>query len=383
MSNPQLDLSNVITVTILPDATNLGVPNINTAALISSETPSGWAVGQAFAVYTNPNDVATDFGSDSDAYAMAVRFFSQNPNPVGTGGYLVIIPMGGDTVQETITANLDAVYFFGVLIDTAMATDDATEFATLAAYIQSIDKMFFYASSAAGDLEPGSPLDLVRDAGETHTRCLYYGVQPTAPLQNEQEFAAAYCARALSVDFGGSLTASTMNLKKLATIVSDATMTQTLRNKAKTAGVDVYPSVAGQAELLTSGENDYFDDVYNELWLKFALQTAGFNYLAGTNTKIPQTEAGMTGLKDAYAQVLSQARANGVIAPGSWTSPNTFGDQAALRSNVENIGYYIYSRPIAQQSQADRVARKAPLVQIAAKLAGAIHSSDVQVNVNA
>jgi hypothetical protein len=381
--NQQLDLSNVITVTILPDATNLGVENINTCALFSSESPSGWAVGQTFAVYLNPNDVATDFGSDSDAYAMAVKFFSQNPNPVGTGGYLVIIPLESASVQDTIIATLNSVYYFGIMIDTQLATDDASEFGALAAYVQSIDKVFFYASDTATDLEPGSPLDLVRSSEETHTRCLFYGVQPSNPLQNAQEFAAAYAGRALSVDFSGSLTAATMNLKQLATVSADALMTQTLLTKAKAAGIDVYPSIAGVSELLTSGENDYWDNVYNELWLKFALQTAGFNYLAGTNTKIPQTEPGMTGLKDAYAQVMEQARANGVIAPGSWTSPNTFGDQTALKSNVSGIGYYIYSRPIAQQSQADRVARKAPLVQIAAKLAGAIHSSNVQVNVNA
>jgi len=46
---------------------------------------------------------------------------------------------------------------------------------------------------------------------------------------------------------------------------------------------------------------------------------------------------------------------------------------------ITQKGYYTYSIPIAQQAQTDRELRKAPLVQIAVKRAGAIHSSDVLV----
>ena len=63
----------------------------------------------------------------------------------------------------------------------------------------------------------------------------------------------------------------------------------------------------------------------------------------------------------------------------SWNSSETFGNTDDLRRNIIDTGYYIYSLPIAQQSQVDRDARKAPLVQIAVKLAGAIHSSTVLV----
>ena len=44
-------------------------------------------------------------------------------------------------------------------------------------------------------------------------------------------------------------------------------------------------------------------------------------------------------------------------------------------------GYYVYS-PIAQQAQAEREARKAPVMQVAIKLAGAVHFGDVIINVN-
>jgi hypothetical protein len=119
------------------------------------------------------------------------------------------------------------------------------------------------------------------------------------------------------------------------------------------------------------------------MWFVFALQVSGFNYLRQTGTKVPQTENGMDGLKGAYRSVCEQAVTNQYAAPGTWNSPVTFGNQADLIANVEQFGYYIYSTPIAQQLQADREERKAPLVQIALKEAGAIQSSTVVVNVNA
>ena len=153
--------------------------------------------------------------------------------------------------------------------------------------------------------------------------------------------------------------------------------------KAETYGFDVYVSIAGNSACLSFGANEYSDQIYGQLWLKLALQVGGYNYLATTTTKIPQTEPGMSGLKGAYAAVCRQGISNGYLASGlTWTSPTTFGNPDDLRRNITDTGYYIYSLPVAQQSPALRAARKAPIVQIAVKEAGAIHHSDVIVQVN-
>jgi hypothetical protein len=90
----------------------------------------------------------------------------------------------------------------------------------------------------------------------------------------------------------------------------------------------------------------------------------------------------MAVLRDAYIGVLKEAVLNGYVAPGVWNSPELFGVPADLRRNIGDSGYYLYSLPVSQQSQSDRAARKAPLIQIAIKLAGAIHSSSVVVSIN-
>jgi hypothetical protein len=80
--------------------------------------------------------------------------------------------------------------------------------------------------------------------------------------------------------------------------------------------------------------------------------------------------------------VLEQAITNGFVAAGSWTSSTTFGNQQDLLNNISQRGYYIYSLPVAQQLPSVRTTRQAPLVQMAIKYAGAIHSSSVIVNIN-
>ena len=113
------------------------------------------------------------------------------------------------------------------------------------------------------------------------------------------------------------------------------------------------------------------------------LQVAGFNALATVGTKIPQTEPGMSLLKGAYRRVIEQALTNGYIAPGAWNSAEWFGSQDDMLANILQRGYYIYSQPVNLQLQADRELRKAPLIQIAIKQAGAIHSTSVVVSINA
>lgn len=382
-NNNVLDLANVINVAILPTPVDLGVPNINTAALFSQENPT-WGGVDPFRIYKNATDVATDFGSSSKAATIAANFFAQQPNPLISGGYLAIIlrltSPSLETVQAAIVRTLNAVYYFGILIDEEMGGEPSV-FAALAAYVESIDKLFFYCSSNINDLQPGSMLDLVRSSGQNHTRCLYYGQQPNA-TNIPWVTSAAYAGRALSTVFTGSNTTSTMHLKQLANISPDQTIAQTQLNQAQAAGVDVYVSIAGVSGLFTSGANEFYDQVYNRLGLKFALQTAGFNYLAGTNTKIPQTEPGMEGLKNAYRGICQEFVNNGFAAPGSWTSPDVFGDPESLIRCITDIGFYVFSQPISQQDPTERAERKAPLVQIAIKEAGAVHSSNVIVNVN-
>jgi hypothetical protein len=183
-----------------------------------------------------------------------------------------------------------------------------------------------------------------------------------------------------SVNFNGTNTFQTMNLKTLVNVDPDLNLTQDIYNIAEQVGTDLYVSEGGLSCYASNGSNNYFDQVYAKLWLKLNLQVAGFNVLKTTSTGIPQTESGMQTLKAGYKQVLQQALACGILATGiPWSGPITFGDPVNFQNCIQKVGYYMYYIPIALQSEAQRIARQAPLMQIAVKFAGFDHSSDVLV----
>lgn len=284
----------------------------------------------------------------------------------------------GETLAPAITRTAGLVQYFGILSNQVLGSTDGLAAAAVA---QALNKIQFLGSRTEADIEPSGYLDELATGNLTQSRGLYYN--GTSTDAGVLLMVSAYAGRALSVNFSGSNTTSTMHLKDLIGVQPDLSITQTLLGKAQAAGADLYVSLQGVAKVFTSGANNYFDQVYNLQWLVGALQIAGFNYLAESSTKIPQTESGMSGLKGAYRAICQQAVTNQYLAPGSWNSSTTFGNQIDFLLNVGQTGYYIYSQPVSQQSQANRAARQAPLVQIAVKEAGAIQESDVVIYVNA
>ena len=230
-------------------------------------------------------------------------------------------------------------------------------------------------------IDPGGAIDLLRTGSFTQTRGLYYQDTSSGGI-NALNMQAAYASRGMSTVYSGSNTTINMSQKVLIGVQPDPNINPTNEALAQTAGADCYISFAGQPGCFVSGANDFFDNVVNLQWFKASLQAAYFNYLGSTSTKVPQTEQGMNGIKNALKQVCLQAVNNAYLAPGVWNSATTFGNPQLLIDNVSQFGFYIYSNPIAQQLQTDRAARKAPIVQIAGKLAGAIDTGTVIVNIN-
>lgn len=295
--------------------------------------------------------------------------------------FVVASETAGETLGAAITRTKDLVQYFGVIADATVAEMGQSDLLASAAVIQALNKIGFFVTYTEADILTGGMIDLLRSGGFTQSRGLYYGDSTTANAAIIMM--ASYASRGLSVNFSGSNTTITMNLKDLVGVQPDPSMTQTIYNEAKAAGADIYASIQGVPKVICFGANHFYDQVYNLQWFVGALQVAGFNFLAEAATKIPQTESGMDGLKGAYRVICEQGITNQYGAPGSWTSSTVFGVPADLIANVAQRGYYIFSQPISQQTQTARAARQAPLVQIAFKEAGAIQTSNVIISVNA
>lgn len=278
----------------------------------------------------------------------------------------------GQTLAEAVQAAQQQVYFGGVL--STQFVDDETYKANATA-LQSMDLVYFDEMQSLKDMAILGAA--IKAAGLGKTRTLAYSVDPI----DAKIAIATYASIASSVNYSGSNTALTMNLKTLTGVTPDNGLSDTYVLSAATNGVDIYGNTGGLGCVYSNDNNGYTDDIKNNLWFKKAIEVAGFNHLRQTNTKIPQTEQGMTGLKDAYKSVCETAIRNGVAAPGNWNGVIPFGDPEDFQRNIAERGYYIYSIPVSQQSQTDREARKAPLVQIALKMSGAFHFSEVIIYV--
>lgn len=287
--------------------------------------------------------------------------------------------LAGESLGAAITRSSGLVQYFGIIVTQTLDNIGATDFPAAAAIIQPLNKIGIFVSHVAADLTGVGLVIANTAAGFTQTRCLFYDDPSPA---NCRAFCAAYAGLAFSVNFSGSNTTINMHLKTLVGVSPDPNITQTILNNAVTAGADTYPSLQGVPKVYASGANNFYDQVYNTQWFAGAIQVAAFNFLAQTNTKVPQTEEGMYGYKAAIRNICQQAVVNGFLAPGSWNSSTTFGNPTDLVNNVAQVGYYIYSQPVAQQSQANRAARAAPVVQIAGKEAGAIDSGTIIVYLN-
>lgn len=278
----------------------------------------------------------------------------------------------GQTLAEAITSAKQQIYFGGIL--STQYVDDATLIANSTA-IQSEDAIYYEAMTSLENIAVTGAA--IKAAGNGKTRTLAY----SRNAEIAKIAIATYATIANSVNYRGADTANTLNLKTLTGVIGDTGLSESYVLSANANGVDIYGMTGGLSVVYSNDNNGYTDDIENELWFKKAVEVAGFNYLRQTNTKIPQTEAAMTGLKSVYQGVCETSIRNGVVAPGTWNTAIPFGDPETFQKNIQEKGYYIYSVPVSQQSQIDREARKAPLIQIALKLSGAIHFSEIIINV--
>lgn len=383
-----IGITNVVNISVIVPPAGLAAYSVNNLVCFTKETPVVSLGAAQFAAYSSAADVATNWGTASKTYEAAVAVFSQSPNILTGGGLFIVVPLLTDEVLEQAIARATGLLYFGgcsanytlgVTGPTGYtgATGANLEALRAAATAQAAGKLLFLADSAVGSLSDGGLAYEIEDSSLNLARVLHH-----TDATKLDVFKWGYAGRAMSTNFSAINTAQTMNLKTLAGVTSDTGMTQTILNAAKTVGADCYVNIAGQSCVMSYGANGFYDDVYNLQWIIGALEVAGFNYLRFAGTKIPQTEKGMDGLKAAYRRVCSQAVAAGYIAPGEWTGSDTFGNPEDFRRNIADFGFYLYSMPVSNQAVADRLARIAPVIQIALKYAGAIHSTSVIVNIN-
>ncbi|EKM6438601.1 DUF3383 domain-containing protein [Cronobacter sakazakii] len=192
--------------------------------------------------------------------------------------------------------------------------------------------------------------------------------------------AASLFGRAFTVNFNGNNTAITLKFKQEPGVTAE-NLSQNEAGALRSKNCNVFVNYNNDTAIIQEGvmsNGDFIDERHGLDWLQNYLQINLFNLLYTSPTKIPQTDAGVTRLLANVEQSLDQALSSGLIAPGIWNG----GDIGELASgDTLTKGYYVYASSVANQAQSDREARRAPVIQVACKLAGAVHYADVLINV--
>lgn len=375
-----LPVSNVVNVDVIMSPTAATGRNFGSLLILGTSTVI--PVSERIRLYTGSEEIGADFGEDSPEYAAALVYFSQSPQPtqvyVGRWAKTLATAESGsvETLAQAITAVLQFTNWYGL----GIADDEdltAAEITATAAAIQAsnLSRVFAVTSDDSGIIDSASTTDIastLKAAGYGRTFVQYSTKSKYAAL-------SAF-GRAFTVNFTGNNTTITLKFKTEPGVTYETlTSSQAAAVDAKNANVYVY--YANDTAILQQGvmsNGDFFDERHGLDWLQNYVQTNLFNLLYTSTTKIPQTEAGITRLLSNVEQSLDQAVSNGLVAPGVWNG----GDIGQISAgDTLTKGYYVYAQPLSSQAQADREARKAPLIQAAIKLAGAVHYADVQINV--
>jgi len=248
----------------------------------------------------------------------------------------------------------------------------------IAAYIEAANNKHLYGVStqAAGTLSAVSTTDIAYVLKQ-----LGYKRTVTQYSSSNAYSVCSLLGRILTTNYNANNTVITLMYKQEPGIVPEyLNSTQITALEAKNANVFVaYNNNTAIIEKGVVANGDFLDIITGTDWLALSIQNEVFNLLYTANTKIPQTDSGTQLICTTVEAVCSQGVTNGLLAPGLWSSGG-FG--ALNQGDYLPKGFYVYAAPVATQFAADRAARKSVPIQVAAKLAGAIHTVDILVNVN-
>ncbi|MFU9135767.1 DUF3383 family protein [Erwinia tasmaniensis] len=377
-----LPLSSIVNVDVIMSPGAATGRNFGSMLILGSSTVI--PVSERLRLYSSAEDIGTDFGMVSAEYQAASVYFAQSPKPqqLYIGRWAKTLATGeageAETLPQAVNALLQYTEWYGLAI--AASGDDAVTDSDLLAVAAAIEsssqsRVFAITTDNAETLDATSQSDLA-----AKLKVAGYGRTFVQYSTSSQYAAISAFARAFTVNFSGSNTTLTLKFKTEPGVgYEKLTSNQAAALTAKHA--NVYVLYANDTAILQQGvmaNGDFFDERHGLDWLQNSVQTNLFNLLYTSTSKIPQTEAGITRLMTNVEASMAQAATNGLVAPGVWSG----GDIGQLSSgDTLTKGYYVYAQPLASQAQADREARKAPLIQVACKLAGAVHYADVQINV--
>lgn len=314
--------------------------------------------------------VDAGFSTTGPAYLAATVYFAANgrPSQVAIGRQA-----SGETAVQAVQACRAAnsewymLYFPGL---------DDSEHLLVAAYIEALSSTpsIYCINSSDSDIPAGTSgnlfeqlydLSYIRTLGQysttDHAVCSIIGYAMTH-----------------TTDFANS--AFTLRFKPEPGVTTEDLTTQQVSNIESVKG-NVYLNRGTQYDGYEPGyqfSGDWSDEIIGLDKLVNDIQINVANLLYQT-PKIPQTDQGLAQIVGVISASCERAVNRGFVAPGVWNGLPVLTLQTG---DYLPAGYLVLHDSIDGQSQADRDARISPNFYVMIKLAGAIQSVYIQINVN-
>lgn len=364
-----LPLSSIVNVTYDLPAAGAPLQNFNLGLIIG--TSSVINTTDRVAIYSSLAEMVTaGFTTNSAEYLAATAYFSANPAPnqVAIGRQA-----SGESCLTALTACRAANDQWYIAYIPGAGDSDHT---AIAAYVETLTSpytMYFLESADAAVLN--------NTGGNLFATLKGSNYQRTFGLYSTSAHAVAGLmgyAMGQTTDLAGS--AYTLFGKQIPGATVE-TLTTTQVNNITGNNGNVYVNYGNFYNITQDGkvfsgawfdEIIYLDKLANEIQINVA------NLLYQT-PKVPQTEGGMAQLRTVISQACDQFVSIGFIAPGEWMGSNVLTLQTGT---FLATGYMILSDALDAQSQGNRDARIAPNIYVCAKLAGAIQSVFIKIEVN-
>ncbi|MFJ6322262.1 MULTISPECIES: DUF3383 domain-containing protein [unclassified Rhizobium] len=275
-----------------------------------------------------------------------------------------------------VLANMSSDWY-GLTVATATAPASADHLA-VSAFIEGASQSHIYGITITNPsvLDPTVTNDLASQLKALGYKRTFTQYSSSSPYAVDSMY-----GRAFTVNFNANNSTITLKFKQEPGVVAE-TITESQAAALKAKNCNVFVNYNNSTAIIQEGvmANGYFfDEVHGTDWLQNAVQTDVYNLLYQSATKIPQTDDGTHLIVTTIEGTMARAVNNGLVAPGIW---NAGGFGQLQQGQMLTSGYYVYAPLVATQSQSDREARKAVPIQVAAKLAGAVHSVNVLINVN-
>jgi hypothetical protein len=366
--------TNVTAINLSGASTLPGVAALIQAALVA--TTVSWNAAYSRFEFTSTTTGATSSISFLTAPGSGTDISALLGGTAASSGAYVASGLAAETALAAVTL-FDVNYgqaWYGLKV---IGASDADHLA-IAAYIEATNTKHLYGvtTQSAGVLVAATTTDIAYQLAALNynkTLVQYSSSNPYAVV--------SAMARILTTDYTGNSTTITLMYKTEPGIVAE-TLNAPQADSAIAKRCNVYVSYNNGTAIIQKGvccSGNYIDVVAAADWLAVSLQNDLYNVLYTSPTKIPQTDAGQQILVTTAEARMGQAFNNGMIGPGTWTS-NGFG-QLAMGDFLPK-GYYVFAPKVSTQNPADRAARKSVPIQIAAKLAGAIHEIAISVIAN-